>query len=123
MPSERESTSKMLTKCDTHAKYTGKKRPTCDSGKGCQACWSKHRGYLRSHPAKVTGAFQEFSTWVSQQKRLLQIGKINWPLNATIYDVFAMLEKTIRSGAYRVESSIQAQTLEEIDRNRRKRPR
>jgi hypothetical protein len=97
MPTERNPLSKMLLKCDGNAKYTGKKRPTCDSGEGCVACWQKHNQYLDGHRPKMSKDFEEFYHYICKYKRLLQSSGID----PVTYGFVAGIERTIRNGQYR----------------------
>ena len=66
MPSEREPLSKMLLECDGHAKYTGKKRPSCDNRKGCIACWQTHNKYIDDHRPKMSKTFKRDYVYLNE---------------------------------------------------------
>jgi hypothetical protein len=101
MPSEREPNSKMLLECDGHAKFTGKKRPTCDNRKSCIACWQTHNKYLDDHRPKMSKDFKEFYDYISKHKRMLQAAKSDALFSLSLYQVFKVMEKMIRTGSYR----------------------
>ena len=114
MPSERTNYG-MLVECDGHAKYTGKKRPTCDKGKGCTKCWQVHNQYLDDHRPKMSRDFKEFYDYVSKFKRMLQASKMEWPTNLSLYQMLSNIEKVIREGSYRHHMITLDHTLEEFE--------
>ncbi len=114
----------MIERCDLADKYTGKKEPKCDDGKGCIACWYKYNEYLRAHRPKMSADFKEFHDYISMHKRLLQISGSDFSkLSAgSLYDVVANLEKMIRTGSYRHVLAGWRRTLGEMHDGGRKKP-
>jgi hypothetical protein len=100
MPSERTNFG-MLIECDGHAKYTGKKRPTCDGKKGCAACWAVHNKYLDAHRPKMSADFKEFWDYIAKHKRMLQAAKSDTMISLSLYEVFKVMDRMIRTGSYR----------------------
>jgi hypothetical protein len=120
MSTERDPGSKLLVECDDHAKYTGKRRPTCDRGKGCIACWQTHNRYLDEHRPKMSRDFKEFYDYICKQKRMLQAGKIDFPTKMSMYEMLKAIEKMIRTGSYRHHLITIDDVLERIDEMERK---
>ncbi len=97
-----------LPQCGRTERYTGRRRPTCDEGRGCRACWQKHQHYLATHPPKITGEFRVFYDFICQAKRLGQ--RVEYPVG--MYEFYNHLERMIRTGSYRFSGSVLADGLD-----------
>lgn len=103
-----------VPRCDRTDRYTGRRRPTCDEGRGCQACWAKHRAFVIANPPKVTGEFRVFYDYICNQKRLLQMIRVPADMKMGLHEFYDRMERLIRTGSYRFFGSVLDENLDFI---------